>query len=419
VKPRKLHLMTTKFLIELIQKSTRVILPEFGAFLIKDDGTGVFKPENITFSPFLRYNDGVVEDALSVAQKIGKDKAKEQINSFIELLHAELAEKKEYELEGLGFLYSDIRGSVHFSVNAPNELEKKSSKPTSKSKPADTKPLTTNIIEVPKTSVEKEEIVPTEDSKNELIIEEKESKDEGFENVKDEKPIVEKIEEPTSTPSQPKVTPQKASTHTSKPTHKPKPEVKPMAKKTTSNTSTGKAILTGTLIGLAFVVVLAGGWYLYDSGMLKFSKDKGQIIPIAVKSDVSTDIEKDENSGKFDDEFSKLSAEMDEPTKEAPEPTKKSTEKRIAKTEPNQDSKITIAYPKEGMFHIIAGSFRNSDYAEKFSSEMKTSGFNSKVIQQPTGMYAVTLGSFLNRQQAVDSMNQWKLQYPNIWILQQ
>jgi cell division protein FtsN len=71
------------------------------------------------------------------------------------------------------------------------------------------------------------------------------------------------------------------------------------------------------------------------------------------------------------------------------------------------------------MFHIVAGSFRNADYAEKFSSDMQSSGYNSKVLVQPTGMHAVTLGSFLTRQQAVDSMNVWKQKNPNIWILNQ
>ena len=64
--------MTQKVLYELITQKSRVILPEFGAFLVKDDGSKTFNPENVSFSPFLKYNDGMVEDYLcTVEQSVG------------------------------------------------------------------------------------------------------------------------------------------------------------------------------------------------------------------------------------------------------------------------------------------------------------------------------------------------------------
>jgi cell division protein FtsN len=111
--------------------------------------------------------------------------------------------------------------------------------------------------------------------------------------------------------------------------------------------------------------------------------------------------------------------DMESSSDESSESDSKPSDKRIVKPDSPEGEKVTISYPQDRMFHIIAGSFRNANYAEKFSADMKTAGFNSGVLVQPTGMHAVSLGSFLTRQEAADSMNVWKSQYPNIWLLKQ
>jgi hypothetical protein len=409
--------MDTNFLVNLIEKSTRVILPEFGAFLIKDDGSGVFKPENITFSPFLRYNDGVVEDALSSQNKISKDKAREEIVDFIENLKKELLDKKIFELSGLGFLLLDQRGSILFSTSGEKSSNTKKKEgvasvtKTESESTAKKNEETPEIVDLKKDEPHKE---------SELIIDDK-SKD----NSKDDILIVE--EKPASLPKS-KDKPQKHIQETNistKPMAKPKSPLK--SSKTNNNTDkssggTGKAILIGTLIGLGLVILLASGWYLYDTGVFKF-KDKKASEDIQIAFDEPVIDEKTSKEtqagGKFDDEFSKLSAEMDNTSETVTKSSEKAPEKRIVKKEPTQDNKVTVSYPKEGLFHIIAGSFRNLEFAEKFSAELKSSGFSSKVIVQPSGMHAVSLGSFISREQAADSMNKWKPQHPNIWILQQ
>ncbi|MFP4557830.1 MAG: HU family DNA-binding protein, partial [Bacteroidales bacterium] len=127
--------MNTKFLCELIENNTRVILPEFGAFLVKDDGSGVFKPKNITFSPFLRYNDGMIEDALASAKNVGKDEARKLLDNYIETLKDELSKGKNIPLEGLGFLYADSRGSIHFSLKESSPQSKTTEEEKSKPEP--------------------------------------------------------------------------------------------------------------------------------------------------------------------------------------------------------------------------------------------------------------------------------------------
>lgn len=411
--------MTTEYLIELIKNNTRVILPEFGAFLIKDDGSGDFKPENLTFSPFLRYNDGMLEDKLASKKKITKDKAKELLASYIGGLKQELAANSTYELKDIGVLYIDKRGSMHFD---PIGSKTTSATKTAKAEPTKEEPKReepqkeTKIAPEPK--IQEKEAKTVEEPSLEISAEEVVAK----EPQKAEPKIA-----PAKTEFQ---KPQKQEDQTAKPI-KSTPE---LVKEKRSG-GTGKAILIGTLIGLAFVVVLAGGWYLYDTGFFSSKKTAadGQATlaqeQFAMLDETTTDdaLTKDVSeeeaktatlqAGKFDDEFSKLSAQMDKTP--ADESEAKPAKTRISQTQDYQRDRATTPYIKEGIYHLIVGSFRNVNYAEKFSDDMKASGFKSRVIAQPTGMHAVTLGSFLTRQEAEDSMNVWKAQHPNIWILNQ
>lgn len=411
--------MTTEYLIELIKNNTRVILPEFGAFLIKDDGSGNFKPENLTFSPFLRYNDGMLEDKLASKNKITKDKAKELLASYIEQLKQELATKNTYELKDIGVLYLDKRGSIHFDPTGTKTTTtaKKAEPGLKEEKPKKEEPLKEN-----KTAPEQK----TQEKKVEAI----------------EEPVVEKKTEEVVTKEtqepEPKIVPPKAefqkplkredkTTKPIKSTPKPVKEKRPRG--------TGQAILIGTLIGLGFVFLLVAGWHLYDIGFFNSKKTatNTQTTKVQEQSTVLDETTTDDaiakegsekevktvtqQAGKFDDEFSKLSAEMDKtPTGQS---DAKPVKPRISKTQNYQDAKVSTPHVKEGIYHLIVGSFRNINYAEKFSDDMKTSGFKAKVITQPSGMHAVTLGSFLTRQEAEDSMNVWKAQHPNIWILNQ
>ncbi|MDX9847625.1 MAG: SPOR domain-containing protein [Tenuifilaceae bacterium] len=407
--------MDTQFLRELIEKNARVILPDFGAFLVKDDGTGVFKPSNVTFSPFLRYNDGMVEDSLAASRKIGKDQAKEELTKFIDSIRDKLQTKKAFVVEGLGSLIVDNRGSIQFTTETTPAV-----KPTEEKVEKPTPPKVVTPVIDDSTQEKGEERKPKEEKSEPKPIEVKpEEKPKVIPEKEEIKKKPESIELPKSEVEKPKGN---ISKPVAKKTFTPPPATPKKAAPTSSSTGTGKAILYGTLIGVGFVTIMASIWYLYSQGA--FSSGKNQKTATAITASKTQNIPAaqpaDSERGKFEDEFKKLSQEMDETTPaEETSQTKNTTDKRIAQTKPADNTKVSIAYPQEGMFHLIVGSFRNANYAEKYSKDMKASGYNSKVIVQPTGMHAVSLGSFLTREQAVDSMNQWKLKYPNIWILKQ
>lgn len=403
--------MTVQFLKELIEKNARVIIPEFGAFLVKDDGTGVFKAENISFSPFLRYNDGMLEDTLASSKSISKEESGKQIKQFVESIKDQLLNSNQFVIEGLGYLYRDNRGGVHFSskpLEKDNQKPKEAAKQESKVKAV---AKTTEIISQP------EEVKETQDVSDSKTLKEPEKK------------IVSK---PQPKPPVRKTTP--------KPVHHPKPQTKQPEVRTkepkpvsSSDGGAGKAILMGSLIGLAVVIIVAGGWYLAKNGYLNFGKDKtitSENVELQDSNDeISTEVAVKqqpvkEQEGKFDGEFSRLSQSMDKTETKTPEPKVKSEAPKVVEV-PTLETNSSANLPKDliptsdGPFHLIVGSFRNSEYAEKFSNDMKRSGYNSTIVIQQSGMHSVTLGSYSTRQDAMRAMDQFKSQHPNVWILMQ
>lgn len=405
--------MTTEYLIELIQKSVRVILPEFGAFLIKDDGSGSFKPQNLTFSPFLKYNDGMLEDNLAKDKSITKEQAKQLIVEYIESIKKDLKEKGSFELNDMGQLYVDQRGSVLFKLGDKPKSESEEAPPT------------------PKTEDKSETV---EDTPEEPVKEEVLQIDEAAEAAeeKKEEPKEEKIEESAPTVASEAVVPVKEEPELKEEKKEIEQEPKAETKKPTTEPAQkkgiGGAVFRGILLGLLVVVLIIGSWFLYNKGFFTSSAQKAKIEIAQSREKKAVDKEKTEDAkvvedeeaplGEFDEEYNQLIEKMEKSSlqdEELPAIEPQQTQR----TPSTQSSAIAIEVEREGLFHIIAGSFRNASYAEKLSNDMSLSGFQSKVIVQPSGMHTVTLGSFSSREEAADSMNVWKSQHPNIWILHQ
>lgn len=49
-----------EILIELLKNNTKVIIPDFGAFIVKQRN-----PFQVVFNEFLRFNDGLLIDSIS------------------------------------------------------------------------------------------------------------------------------------------------------------------------------------------------------------------------------------------------------------------------------------------------------------------------------------------------------------------
>lgn len=108
----------------IVSQGKRVIIPDFGAFLIKDSSLNpIITKENVTFSPFLRYNDGFLETELAHAEGLHKDEASAKLTDFIQKIKIAIFENESvFQIDGLGYFFKDGKGNATFSVDKPPHI---------------------------------------------------------------------------------------------------------------------------------------------------------------------------------------------------------------------------------------------------------------------------------------------------------
>jgi len=96
-------------IIALLNNNLRVIIPDFGAFIIRQK-----QPRIIVFNEFLRYNDGILIDFIVKTEGIDRDIAEQRVLDFAEDGSKLLASGRELKIEGLGSLRKDSSGKINF-----------------------------------------------------------------------------------------------------------------------------------------------------------------------------------------------------------------------------------------------------------------------------------------------------------------
>ena len=99
-----------QYLLELIKNNNRVIVPNFGAFIVsRDAGTTVL------FNNFLSFNDGLLINHVSSQEGIDTTQATQKVSEFVEKIKQELEENGEYAIEKLGRFTKDQNGILRFT----------------------------------------------------------------------------------------------------------------------------------------------------------------------------------------------------------------------------------------------------------------------------------------------------------------
>ena len=113
------------------ESHNRIIIPDFGAFIISRDNG-----HHILFNNFLTFNDGLLVSHICEAEGLNSDQALEKVKQFIEKINLAFAKDGYYKIDEIGTLIRSDEGSISFEPEeiieesqeepiAKNEEEKK------------------------------------------------------------------------------------------------------------------------------------------------------------------------------------------------------------------------------------------------------------------------------------------------------
>ncbi len=117
-----------KYINKLLDANNRVIIPDFGAFIVKQ-----LHPRTIVFNEFLRYNDGLLVDLLAGEEKMDKETARQKITDYVDNLNDKLNKGEKYTITSLGTLVKEATGKITFIEPSGKQPEQVKEQKTVKS----------------------------------------------------------------------------------------------------------------------------------------------------------------------------------------------------------------------------------------------------------------------------------------------
>lgn len=125
--------MINKIIAEYLRTNKRLVVPHFGAFIRKENS------EAIVFVPFLKKDDGVLQQLL--VSEYGMDSADAQavIDEYIAEIKESIAARGAYVIEGVGRLMTDSNGICYLELGAAASPQSPARKPEAQY-PPDTRP---------------------------------------------------------------------------------------------------------------------------------------------------------------------------------------------------------------------------------------------------------------------------------------
>ncbi len=381
-----------KYLLQILESNNRVIVPEFGAFIIKQKN-----PLTIIFNEFLQYNDGMLVDAISKNEGIDRDSAKKKIDEFIVKLNSELESVGQYVLQGIGVVTKGTTGKISLEKEEPKKSGKKESKPvessekkppqtkeTKKAPPKKTSDIKEETIEIVKEKPLKEK--PKEEEKPKIVNvtpkpEEKVAEAEKSKIVKETPKPEEKITEAEKqkVTAEPEIKPKKVEEE--KKVEKQIYETK-SAFTSTSKSEGNKRSKTRLIIWLILIVIVNGiliGYFFYTEELSAlFHKQPKEFIEVETQPE------------------DQLQPEI-EPSEEIYEDmtTQEIEEEPVQKVE-----NFRTPVQSGTRYYIVAGVFGDENNADNLVIELRKKGYNAEKFGKIGSLHAVSYNVFQTKADA-------------------
>lgn len=422
-------------IVNLLKTNNRVILPEFGAFIVKS-GT----PRTIVFNEFLKYNDEVLLKEISRVENISESEAAKKLEEFTQELNSQLDMGQHHKVGTLGMLSKDNNGRVHFRMFKDEETPQEE---TSKAEPEPQK-----TRKEPEKEVEKEEIISLSEEKK--VIEAPEEKENVKSELKKEEPKkeeVKKVFQPKESPLKKDEPKEKIIPPPSKLEEKKTLTLNEKIKAKTENNKVRQShvqpkksyeqpkendnkIITYlnnnrnvVWYGLVGIIVIAIAiWFIFNREYLFDSPDSSKM---AQSDEVVIQPETESADNKVaESEVTESNVDDNTPsdnTEEIIEASQRTSEAtggaNVAATN-ETSSEISRNQTSGKRYYIVAGCFQQEKNADNYVNYLNGQGYNSEKFGKYGGLFAVSFNSFASYSEAQKEMNKIKESTePQAWIL--
>ncbi len=419
--------MDLSVLTKMVQSNVRLILPTIGAFFVKDLESG-FRAENVTFSTFLRYDDGRLTELLAQEEGIPAAEAMQRCEAIYKYVGSELETHGACGIPGLGTLRKLDDGQVVFVADGgqPASVPGGTSAAQSSSQSEGGKVETVQPPEPGQKG---------QGAKGKETVQSRAQRKQGSAAKRPAKPI-----------SQPKPASANA---------------KPASSGAGVNGFVKFVLVLLLLVAVAFTAdFLWFGWvspslfpgtapYLKmrtqhrleaAANAVKAKEDQGESEDL-----VSNDGEESALSGEAQpkedgalmEEFKSRSAESSVASsaaaaagapapaeRPAAQPSREPSHVAPSSVSASAGESATSAERAYGTpsesnsYHVVVGSFEEMGNAKRFCSQLKAKGFSSEIIEQESGSNAVTVGSFTSLRAARQACSSMKDRFPDAWVLE-
>ncbi len=380
-----------KHILNLLNHNLRVIIPDFGAFIIRQK-----EPVIIVFNEFLKYNDGLLIDYIAKTEQLEKEIARQKVVDYAENILKTLNAGKEFKIAGIGILRKTESEKIEFIQAGTDTPKRATKKPDEKTE----EKLPEIIPSVDLTNINNE---PAEKASDNKLSEKLKQENESIRAS--EHSVTEKKETPVNAIKKPaeKVVTEPPKKVVEKPVQKAtiqQTQYKPAKKK-----KNGQQVIWIILIIL--VVGLINGWFIFNKDIRNYIKswrssvNTSDTLGQMVTNDTSA------QSTVTDNNFAKEEADDESYIKE-PAPTKVTTAEL-----PEKES---VAHGKK--YYIVAGCFRDENNANAKVKELIQKGYKAEKFGTIGNLHAVSYNSFTDKDEALRALARIRKEIePEAWMV--
>lgn len=349
------------YLLDLIKENNRIIIPNFGAFIVSRE-----KGQNILFNNFLSFNDGLLISHICAVEGTDSATAANKVDSYVKTIRTALDTVGSFSVKDIGTFSKDENGVLRFEqLTPPTQGEEVLVKPAEQpiSEPAlstDNELLDLDLMAEEKSHVEKP-IAPQVETKA------------APQSVK---------EEPAAPPkTKPVVVSNLSKSETTKKSES-KPTPKPIEKKTIikeKNIKSGTPPWLAALI-ILIILLLLGAFLWFFTGLLDDLKPNKQKPPVIEQVEEIPPVEE---------------ITVEEPEVITPEPV------------------VGVR-----QHHIIVASFKDESKAVEFLKSLHNKGYTSALILPHENRFLVSAERYPSLRKALQRQEELltELKMEN-WVL--